>query len=783
MKKGISYAAFGKCLAPALAGLQCTDSGQVQAVGICRRRNKNYPWLAGVMSTWILLMGAAQGLAQTKADTTDLENHFEVDPVVISATKWSQNQGMLPSKISVLKPEQMTLLQPQTAADLLGAGGEVFIQKSQQGGGSPMIRGFAANRLLYTVDGVRMNTAIFRSGNLQNVISLDPLAISKTEVFFGPGSVVYGSDAIGGVMSFQTLTPDFADATKRRKVASTVVSRYSSVNQEFTSHFDAQIGSNKWAALTSLTYTRYGDLRMGRHGPSSYLKEFVVQRQDSTDRVVQQKDPSVQSPSGYHQTNLMQKLRWLPAPSWDFQYGFHYSETSEFSRYDRLLERRADGLPIYAIWKYGPQLWIMHHFLVAYKANSRLADSIAVRVAQQTFGESRIDRRFNDSRLRTQEEKVHAFSTNIDARKSLGKHRFYYGLEYVLNNVSSKGSAVDIRNGSDFAVPDRYPKAIWRSYGLYLNYQAQIREKWMLQVGARYSGFGIEADFSRFLEFYPLPYSTTNRRSESSTWSVGMVYRPEPGCKISMLGSTGFRAPNIDDMGKLFDFSAGEVVVPNPNLRSEYARNVELGLSKVVRNILKMDFSFYYTHLNEALVRRIFRFNGQDSIEYNGSQARVYAIQNAAFATVYGYNAGVELKLSSHLSFASLLSYQRGQEELDSGATSRSRHAAPTFGNTRLTWQHKDLTLQIAAIYSAGVSFDQLNEEERQKPFIYATDTQGNPYSPAWYTLNLKTMYRLLSRWTISAGLENITDRRYRPYSSGIAAGGRNFVLSLRGGF
>ena len=104
----------------------------------------------------------------------------------------------------------MRLHNPQTAADLLSVSGEVFIQKSQQGGGSPMIRGLATNRLLYTVDGVRMNTAIFRGGNIQNVISLDPLAMENVEVLFGPGAVIYGSDAIGGVMGFQTLIPELS---------------------------------------------------------------------------------------------------------------------------------------------------------------------------------------------------------------------------------------------------------------------------------------------------------------------------------------------------------------------------------------------------------------------------------------------------------------------------------------------------------------------------------------------------------------------------------------------
>lgn len=106
-----------------------------------------------------------------------------------------------------ITPEMVALHQLRTAADLPGLAHGVFIQKSQQGGGSPMIRGFAANWLLYTVDGVRMNTAIYRGGNVQNVISLDPFAIDRTTVAFGAGAVRDGSDAIGGVMRFETLMP------------------------------------------------------------------------------------------------------------------------------------------------------------------------------------------------------------------------------------------------------------------------------------------------------------------------------------------------------------------------------------------------------------------------------------------------------------------------------------------------------------------------------------------------------------------------------------------------
>ena len=110
---------------------------------------------------------------------------------VISASRWNQNEADVSGKVRQLDSEWLDLRNPITTADWLGSSGEVFVQKSQLGGGSPMIRGFSANRLLYSIDGVRMNTAIFRSGNLQQVISIDPFSLQNTEVLFGPGAVMY----------------------------------------------------------------------------------------------------------------------------------------------------------------------------------------------------------------------------------------------------------------------------------------------------------------------------------------------------------------------------------------------------------------------------------------------------------------------------------------------------------------------------------------------------------------------------------------------------------------
>jgi hemoglobin/transferrin/lactoferrin receptor protein len=122
--------------------------------------------------------------------------------------------------------------------------------------------------------------------------------------------------------------------------------------------------------------------------------------------------------------------------------------------------------------------------------------------------------------------------------------------------------------------------------------------------------------------------------------------------------------------------------------------------------------------------------------------------------------------------------FQRGTEEMDNGELSRSRHAAPAFGIARLTYQINKLNMQFYSVFNAEVSYAHLNPEERSKKAIYAKDGNGNPYSPQWKTLNFKTMYRLGQKFMMSAGIENLFNLRYRPYSSGLVAPGRNFILS-----
>ncbi len=702
--------------------------------------------------------------------------------VVVSATRWRQVTSDIPSRVVSVPLQEIALQKPQTAADLLGISGKVFIQKSQQGGGSPMIRGFATNRLIYTVDGVRMNTAIFRAGNLQNVISLDPFAMESTEVLFGPGSVIYGSDAIGGVMGFQTLAPQLS-MTGKPLIRGQATARYASANREKTGHFHIKAGWKKWASVTSFSSYDFDHLKQGRHGPEDYIKAYHVERVGSTDVVVEQEDALLQVPSAYSQVNLMQKIMFQPTESLELQYGFHYSRTSPYGRYDRH-NRVQNGTARYAEWDYGPQKWMMHHLSAGHSRGNAAYDRLMLRLAWQSFEESRIERSLHSDERSSQVEHVDAYSLNLDLVKSPAlRHTLFYGLEFVLNDVRSQGTLTDIGTGAVETGPSRYPQSSWISLAAYVNDEYRMSERLTLQAGMRYNQFMLDADFSGNLTFYPLPFSAASLRNGALTGSIGGVFRPSETWVFKANFGTAFRAPNVDDMGKVFDSEPGAVTVPNPELDAEYAYNIDLGMARVFGGVARLDLTAYYTLLNNAMVRRNTRLNGQDSIMYGGMMSRVQSVQNAAVATVYGVQAGLEIKLPAGFGFSSDLNVQRGREELDDGSSSPSRHAPPLFGVSRIHFRTSRLVLELFSYYQGRKSHDELPEEEKNKEEIYAKDPWGNTFAPAWATLNIEAMYQLTEHFNVSAGVENIANRRYRPYSSGISGPGRSFVVSLTAKF
>ena len=702
---------------------------------------------------------------------------FAFNEFVISANRWEQNKTEVPNKITSVLKNVAELQNPQTAADLIAISGEVFIQKSQLGGGSPMIRGFATNRVLIVVDGVRINNAIYREGNIQNVISLDPSAIEATEIIFGPGAAIYGSDAIGGVMDFHTKKALFTTGNKLY-IKTDAFTRFATASKEKTSHFDLNVGSKKIAFLTSISYSDFGNLRMGSRKNQEYTRMEYVFNDGMKDSVMTNSNPDIQYYSGYNQLNTMNKLRFKISDNFDMVFASHYSKISDVPRYDRLIQYRSGKLR-YGDWYYGPQIWMMNSLQVTIKNKNKFFDEMKITAAQQNYKESRHDRNFGNSVINEQFDKVGILSANLDFDKKLpnDKQLIYYGFEYVNNDIVSVAHTRDIFTGELAQAASRYPdgKNRYRSMALYAGYKNNLSDKITLNAGTRYNYVSLNSSIFDN-SFFNVSFTNISIANRALTGAAGLVFRPTEKMQINFNTSTGFRAPNLDDVGKIFDPVAGVVVVHNTGLKPEYAYNIDLGISNDFAGFLHLDLTGFYTLLNNAMVRHDFIFNGADSIVYKGILSKVQAITNASYARVYGAHFNLQINATQHLSLRSSLTVTKGFE----AGGIPLRHAAPVFGSTHLILSSAKLTSDLYSSYNGPRKYEDMPPSESEKPYMYAADSNGKPWSPGWFTLNWKATYNLTKWMILNAGVENILDLRYRPYSSGIVAPGRNFIFSLR---
>ncbi|MEA3496773.1 MAG: TonB-dependent receptor [Bacteroidota bacterium] len=706
------------------------------------------------------------------------ETAIKLDEVVISTTKWKQLKKEVPNKIVSISEKKIQFENPQTTADLLNTSNEVFVQKSQMGGGSPMIRGFASNSVLLVIDGVRMNNAIYRSGNLQNVITLDPNVIENTEVIFGTGSIIYGSDALGGVMNFRTKKAKLASNGKN-VLKTNALLRYSTANHENTIHVDFNYGTKKFSTLTSISYSNFDDLKTGSKRKSKY-SEFGKRTEyvdfiNGKDTIIKNEDENLQVYSGYHQLNLMQKFRFKPSKYLDLNYAFHYSTSSDIPRYDRLTQYK-DGSLKYAEWYYGPQKWMMNSLNIKYSKKNIIFDDVKMIIAIQDIEESRCDRTFQQTDLRIRTENVNVYTANFDFDKRINKKSsIYYGLEAVYNTVNSNAVKKNIYSGESVATASRYPDggSYTQAYSAYSNLKTNISKHFTLLSGVRYSYMTLYGKIDDN-SFYNFPFTEIELNPSSAfNGSLGLVYRPNEEWQLNYNLSSGFRAPNVDDVAKVFDSEPGNVIVPNKNLKPENVYNVDFGVIKKINKIAKIEGSVFYTYLIDAMVRRDFRIDGKDSIMYDGEMSKVQAVQNAGEAFIVGGSITITAELSKHFVFTSHLTYTKGKDITENIPI---RHVPPFFGSTRISYKTNSLRIDFYSNYNGSKDFKDMSPSEQSKDYLYASDGS----TPAWLTLNLKGSYQLNQKIQFNLGLENILDVHYRPYSSGISAPGRNISFAIR---
>jgi len=725
-----------------------------------------------------------------------LDNTF-LNPIGVPGTPQRDDpEPSTNSKQVILDVGDIEDINAPDAASMLESTGKVMIQRSQGGGGSPIIRGFEANRILMVVDGVRMNNAIYRSGHLQNAITVDNNMLSSTDIFFGPGSVIFGSDALGGVLHFHTKTPRLLNEKKGETefsgFAGNAMTRFNTVNLEKTAHFDFEIGGKKWAYLASVSASDFGDLKMGKvrnHGYSDFGKlPYYVERINGIDSAIANADQNLQVGSGYKQLDLMQKIRYQASKDFTLLLNTQFSTSTDIGRFDRLNDLK-DGLPKFSEWYYGPQKRFLTSLKGTIANKTGIFNTASFVLAYQNIDEDRITRKFKDDWKNYRSEDVDVFSFNLDLTKKFDSiHSISYGTEATYNYVKSSSFSQNIVTAEKAANSTRYPDggSYMATFAAYMAYDRKLSEYSVFNSGIRYSRSLLYSTFED-TTFVNLPFDRINFNGGALSGSAGLLIEPDQTSKINIIASTGFRSPNVDDYGKVFE-KDGNVVVPNNALRPENAYNGEISFTKSFRKKIKTVVStdqkaefirvsagIFYTHLTNTIVRVDYQLDGQDSLLYDGEMAKIQTNSNASNAFIYGGTAEINMHFTPAFYLRSNLTYTFGEDLTNSSPLG---HIPPIYGQTSLNLGGRSWNLSFYSRYNGqklAVDYAPSGEDNLPEATVDGT--------PSWFTLNLKGVWNINEHFKLQASIENILDHHYKQFASGISAPGRAFALTLRAKF
>jgi hemoglobin/transferrin/lactoferrin receptor protein len=730
----------------------------------------------------------------------------QLDEIVISVFKKEEKSKRIAEQIAVLSSKKIQKLSPQTSADLLAIIPGIKVQKSQFGGGSPVIRGMESNRVLLVVDGVRMNNAIYRKGHLQSSITIAPNLLDKIEVVFGPSSVIYGSDALGGVIHYYTKTPKLSE---NNEVKSQFFSRFSSINQEITTNVSAEVSFNNWASFTSVSYSDFGELKAGKnrsHGFSDWGKVFYYSENvngNYNENPTINSNPNLLRNTGYNQTDVLQKFFVPLSKKTDLKINLQYSTSSNIQRFDRLTEIRdiTDVSSLkFAEWSYGPQKRLLISSQLLLNPDKNWLESGTITTAYQNLQESRIQRKFGSLDRSYREESVAVFSVNGDFSVPLTDDKtriLSYGFEFAYNDVSSNayGQTLNISNGEingfsdDFKVQSRYPDggSNYLSSSLYVGYKQDVNSKSTLNSGIRFTNTNLNATWidETFIQLSDNDISANN---SAITATLGYVYKPNKNWQLNSVLSSGFRSPNIDDVGRVREKS-GDVTVPNIHVKPEFAYNAEIGIQKYFNDRkFRLSANVFFTLLDNYIIRDRFTINGSDQVLFDGEYGNAVANQNRGNAFITGYTISYLGKLSNAWNTSGFITYTKGRT-YDSEEPMSS--IPPLFGQFEVNYKRDKIEVGAALRFNSKKDIEDFNftegiDNHDLTPIVDANAANNEDIyfgSPSWMTIGINGRFSVTENFSVQARLDNLFDEHYIEFASGISSPGRNLSVSFVANF
>jgi len=706
-----------------------------------------------------LLMVSQIGYSQEKNNNDTLENYLIKNHLLLEEITIHTTLNVEDNKTQIIRLDRKEISKSLSSntAELLEKSTAIVIQKSQNGGGSPNIRGFEANRILLIVDGVKLNNTIYRSGHLQNILSIDQNIIDNLSVLHGPSSIFYGSGALGGAIVINTINPYYSE-----KNQTSFKSQYESSSNSFINHIHNISKFKNISNLISISHKKFGNLKMGKnrlHGYDNWgIEEFATEKH-------------TQLFGNYSQIDINNKTHFKLNENSEIVVNNQFSTSTNIDRFDKLNDV-SNGDPKYKYWYYGPQERLLNSIKYTNKKATYYADEIELLLSHQHITESRHKQKTTDDFITNRIENIRLYDSKLSFNKKYKKWDLNYGISGRYQNLQSVANTNYEDNTVRFSTtryPDNGSQVFSFSSFLLTEYHINTNIKSFNAI--RFDKENLNSYFSEN-NLFNLSDKIELQNSNIST-SNNLSYYLGDKSFISLSVYNAFRNPNVDDVGKVFSKIDGIVVVPNKNLQSEKIFSTEL-MYRLTNKNNKTEFCVFSTNLKDAIAKRDITINEQDSILYDGEMMKMIANTNINSAKMFGINFNFYQKLSPKIDFSFNSSYVNGK----SSDSLPLAHIPPLSVRGELNFKSNyksEITLYTKYnTWKKAINFDANGVDNLEEATVDGT--------PSWYTLNLRYS-KQLNNINISVSCENILDAHYKTFASALSASGRKFIVSLHTNF
>jgi outer membrane receptor protein involved in Fe transport len=681
-------------------------------------RLENKIRLVYIISTLFYLI---YGVINVKANTKNFlgdTSYVYLDSIFVKSRLLQKNKLNLPYSLVQKNAEAIQLGNYRTTPEALVGSSGVFVQKTNHGGGSAFIRGLTGNQTLLMLDGVRINNATFRYGPNQYLNNIDLYTIDQIEVSKGTGSVEYGSDAIGGVIHLHSYTPKY----NQKKTWSTSTSfKYIGQDMEKSNRTTVQYAQKNFAIQSGITFRNFGDLVGG-------------------------KNVGVQSPSGYDETgvNTIAKLQLNKAGEITISSRFFIQK--DVPIYHKVL------LESFKINEIAKQERNIHSIQWEKNLQYKFLSKIKVIQSFQYSNEERESNKLNNAIYKYERDQVNSNGTSIDLYSNPTKNwQINSGIDFNADKIKSSLIDKTLTTGISVSKRGLYPNnSSYKSYSVFNLHKIDLK-KWHIEAGLRYNRFAIQLTDTSIGE--------VNIHPSALVGNAGVSYQLNTSNLVYASLSSGYRAPNIDDMGTLgiVDF---RYELPSNSLEPEKSLHYELGY-KLNTKLVQFDLSGFYLNLKDIITRQ--KVTG--SI-INGYQ--VYSKQNSDASYIKGFETNLSLQLNQQFKWSSNLTYTYGQNETKNEPM---RRIPPLFGQQELVWKINNTQILIQHVF-AGKQ-DRLAQGDKDDNRI------GKNGTPNWNVFNF-SINQQFKHVFIQLGGINLLNEKYKTHGSGIYAMGRTYSLLVQ---